>query len=164
MVSRGEETMSDADRALRAYLSAVIFAEPVQMALLQKYGVRLVDVRALRRLRDLGTVPISCFAEELGISRSTATGLVDRLEERGLVERSTPAADRRVIHVSVTDRGRTALEDRALYRESPLGRRIFALPPEKQQQLADLLECLVGDGADRQFGLTQDQTMTATST
>ena len=134
------------------------------MALLQKYGVRLVDMRALRRLRDLGTAPISCFAEALGISRSTATGLVDRLEERGLVERSTFPADRRVVHVSVTDRGCMALEDRALYRESPLGRRIAALPRDKQHQLANLLECLVGDGADKQFGLTSDQTMTTTST
>ena len=132
--------MSEADRALRAYLSAVIFVEPVQVALLQKHGVRLVDMRALRRLRDLRTVPISCFAEAPGISRSTATGLVDRLEERRLVEHSTFLADRSMIHVSVTERGRMSLEDRALYRESLLGRRIAALPVDKQQQLADLLE------------------------
>ena len=134
--------MSEADRALRAYLSAVIFVEPVQVALLQKYGdgVRLVDMRALRRLRDLGSVPISCFAEALSISRSTATGLVDRLEERRLVEHSTFLADRSMIHVSVTERGRMSLEDRTLYRESLLGRRIAALPVDKQQQLADLLE------------------------
>ena len=142
MISRDDESMSEADRALRAYLSAVIFAEPVQMALLQKYGdgVRLVDMRALRRLRDLGSVPISCFAEALSISRSTATGLVDRLEERRLVEHSTFLADRSMIHVSVTERGRMSLEDRTLYRESLLGRRIAALPVDKQQQLADLLE------------------------
>jgi DNA-binding MarR family transcriptional regulator len=132
--------MSEADRALRAYLSAVIFVEPVQVALLQKHGVRLVDMRALRRLRDLGTVPISCFTVAPGISRSTATGLVDRLEERRLVEHSTFLADRSMIHVSVTERGRMSLEDRTLYRESLLGRRIAALPVDKQQQLADLLE------------------------
>ena len=145
MADWGDETMSDADRALRAYLRAVIFVEPVQMALLQKYGVRLADLRALRLLRDLGTVPISRFAEELGISRSTATGLIDRLEERGLVQRSASRIDRRVINIAVTERGRTALEDREVFQESLPGRRIAALPLDQQQQLALLLERLVGD-------------------
>src|SRR5438270_8413511 len=77
-------TTSDADRALRAYLRAVVCAEPIQTALLDKYGVRLADFRALRILRDCGPMPISRFAEAFAIVRSTATGVVDRLAERGL--------------------------------------------------------------------------------
>ncbi len=72
---------------MRAYLRAVIFAEPVQLALLAKYGIRLFDLRALRLVRDLGPLSISSWAQELGIARSTATGLVDRLEQRGLIRR-----------------------------------------------------------------------------
>ena len=76
-------TTSDSWIALRAYLRAVIFAEPLQMSLLAHYGIRLPELQALRRLSDMGSVPISQFADALGISRSTATGLVDRLEARG---------------------------------------------------------------------------------
>lgn len=130
----------DASRALLAYLRAVILAEPIQLALLRKYGIRLADLRALRILRDLVDAPISRFAEELDVSRSTATGLVDRLEERGLVARRASTTDRRVIHVGVTPRGQLALEDQALFQESVVGQRIAALSGEHQRQLADLLE------------------------
>lgn len=131
-----------ASRALLAYLRAVIFAEPIQFALLQKYGIRLADLRALRILRDLVDAPISRFAEELGVSRSTATGLIDRLEERGLVTRRASTADRRVIQVGVTPRGQLALEDQALFQESVVGQRIAALDGEQQRQLAALLELI----------------------
>ncbi len=138
---------NDADRALIAYVRAVILAEPLQLAILEKYGVRLAGLRALRVLRDLGTVPISRFAEALDIPRSTATGVVDRLVERGVIERVYDAADRRTINIRVTPRGLAALEDRALLDESVVGERIRALAPEEQRLLADLLEHVVGDGA-----------------
>lgn len=140
-------TNHDADRALIAYLRAVILAEPLQLAILEKYGVRLAGLRALRVLRDLGTVPISRFAEAVDIPRSTATGVVDRLVERGVIERAYDAVDRRMINIRVTPRGLAALEDRALLDESVVGKRIRALAPEEQHLLADLLEHLVGDSA-----------------
>ncbi len=136
---------ADAARALRAYLRAVVFAEPVQIALLERYGVSLIDLRAIRVLRDLGSVPISRLAEELAIPRSTSTGLVDRLEQRGLARRVPCPTDRRVILLQVTRLGLTALQDQALFRDSPPGRRIAALPREKQRQLAQLLEELTRD-------------------
>jgi DNA-binding MarR family transcriptional regulator len=140
-------TSSDADRALIAYVRAVILAEPLQLALMEKYGVRLAGLRALRVLRDLGTVPISRFAEALDIPRSTATGVVDRLVERGLIERAFDAADRRIIKIGVTPRGLAALADRELVDRSVAGKRIRALAPAEQRQLADLLERVVGDGS-----------------
>ncbi len=138
---------NDADRALIAYVRAVILAEPLQLAILEKYGVRLAGLRALRVLRDLGTVPISRFAEAVDIPRSTATGVVDRLVERGVIERVSDAVDRRMINIRVTPRGLAALEDRVLLDESIVGKRIRALAPEEQRLLAHLLAHLVDDGA-----------------
>jgi DNA-binding MarR family transcriptional regulator len=140
------KTDDDATRALRAYLRAVAFAEPLQAAVREKYGVRLAGLRALRILRDLGRVPISRFAEALSIPRSTATGVVDRLEERGLVERAFDPVDRRMINIRITARGLAALEDRALIERSTIGERIRALAPGQQQLLAALLEAIIGDG------------------
>lgn len=140
-------TNSETDRALIAYMRAVILAEPLQLAILEKYGVRLAGLRALRVLRDLGTVPISRFAEAVDIPRSTATGVVDRLVERGVIERVSDAVDRRMVNIRVTPRGLAALEDRALVDESVVGNRIRALSPEEQRLLADLLERVVSDDA-----------------
>ncbi|HEX5498978.1 MAG TPA: MarR family transcriptional regulator [Thermomicrobiales bacterium] len=136
---------ADARRALRAYLRAVIFAEPIQLELLRRHGITLADLRSLRILRDLGRVPISCFADALGISRSTATGLVDRFESRGLVTREADAGDRRVVSIGLTPRGQEALEDWSLYEDSDLGRRIATLSLPEQRAFADLIERLTGE-------------------
>ena len=50
-------------------------------------------------------MPMSRLAEMLDVSLSNATGLIDRMEERGFVERIRVPDDRRVVLVQ-RDRGR----------------------------------------------------------
>jgi DNA-binding MarR family transcriptional regulator len=49
-----------------------------------------------------GEMKISDLSEKLGLSNSTVSGIVDRLEKQGLVERTRSEEDRRVVYVSVT--------------------------------------------------------------
>ncbi|KNF07609.1 transcriptional regulator, MarR family [Gottschalkia purinilytica] len=46
---------------------------------------------------------VSDLSENLGLSNSTVSGIIDRLEKQGLVERTRSKDDRRVVYVSVTD-------------------------------------------------------------
>jgi len=46
------------------------------------------------------------LANDLDVRLSTTTGVIDQLEERGLVERVDHPADRRSLHVTVTPKGR----------------------------------------------------------
>jgi len=52
---------------------------------------------------------VSTLAERLQIRHHSAVGLIDRLEQRGLVERSRNAADRRQVFVRLTSRGEAVL-------------------------------------------------------
>jgi DNA-binding PadR family transcriptional regulator len=52
---------------------------------------------------------MSRLAEMLDISLSNASGVIDRLEERGFVERVRVPDDRRVVHVRATEAGRGLL-------------------------------------------------------
>lgn len=45
------------------------------------------------------------IAKKMGHTTSAATGLVDRLEKLGLVERTHPSEDRRKIHIRITPKG-----------------------------------------------------------
>lgn len=136
---------TDARRALLAWLRLVRVAEPVQLALLQRYGVTFSELHALRILRDLGQVPISRYAEALGISRSTATGLLDRFEQRGLAAREASLTDRRVILIAISVHGREALEQLTVFEESEAGQRVARLTVAQQHQLVAIAEALTGE-------------------
>jgi DNA-binding MarR family transcriptional regulator len=61
----------------------------------------------LRLLAVAGPLSVGDQARHLGLSRATATELVDRLESKGLVARIRDGHDRRRVFVSLTDAGRT---------------------------------------------------------
>ncbi len=65
-------------------------------------------VGALHALEE--PLPMHLLAERLSCDASYITGLADRLEERGLVERRSDPDDRRVRQLALTDRGRTMRE------------------------------------------------------
>jgi DNA-binding MarR family transcriptional regulator len=50
-----------------------------------------------------GEMKISDLSEKLGLSNSTVSGIIDRLEKQGLVERIRSNEDRRVVYVNVTE-------------------------------------------------------------
>lgn len=49
-----------------------------------------------------GAMKISDLSEKMGLSNSTVSGIVDRLEKQGIVERLRSSKDRRVVQVDVT--------------------------------------------------------------
>ncbi len=50
------------------------------------------------------------LAERAGTSQASLTGIVDRLEERGLIERTRSLDDRRVVEVNLTESGREEIK------------------------------------------------------
>jgi DNA-binding MarR family transcriptional regulator len=50
-----------------------------------------------------GEMKVSELSEKLGLSNSTVSGILDRLEKQGLVERIRSKDDRRVVYINVTD-------------------------------------------------------------
>ena len=62
----------------------------------------MTHLHVMWRLEEPGELTMSRLAEFLDVSLSNATGLVDRIEERGLVERSRVPDDRRVVLVRLT--------------------------------------------------------------
>jgi DNA-binding MarR family transcriptional regulator len=80
-------------------------------ARLVKAGVSMTHMHVMWLLQHHGELPMSRMAELLDVSFSNATGIVDRMEERGLVERVRVPDDRRVVLVRVAEKGRHALEE-----------------------------------------------------
>lgn len=72
----------------------------------------VIQARLLGVLRDR-TPTMNELARLLGLDKSSITGLVDRAERRGLVERVPSSRDRRAILVVLTDAGRSLVASAA---------------------------------------------------
>jgi DNA-binding MarR family transcriptional regulator len=70
-----------------------------------KAGISMTHLHILWVLEHHGDLPMSHLAELLDVSVSNATGLIDRMEERGLVERFRVPDDRRVVIVRASAEG-----------------------------------------------------------
>ena len=77
---------------------------------LVKAGVSMTHMHVMWLLQHHGDLPMSRVAELLDVSDSNATGIVDRMEERGLVERIRVPDDRRVVRVHIAVGGLRALD------------------------------------------------------
>ena len=88
---------------------------------------------------DSGARRMSDLAERAQTSQASLTGIVDRLEERGLVGRVRSAEDRRVVEVSLTDAG--AIELRQT-RAGFVARLDSALSPLSAEERATFLGLL----------------------
>ncbi len=69
----------------------------------------LVHLHVLMLLIEDGPLPMRSLADTLDVSQASATGIVDRMEQRGLVERHRDDEDRRVVRVAMTDAGRQVI-------------------------------------------------------
>lgn len=80
----------------------------------------LVHLHVLMQLVEDGPLPMRALADTLDVSQASATGIVDRMEQRGLVERRRDDDDRRVIRVALTEAGRQLIAGIATERRGHL--------------------------------------------
>jgi len=108
------------------------------IAIAQEFDLTPMQMGAIRTLDPDQPVPMSELAGALHCDASNVTGIVDRLETHGLVERRGDDHDRRVKMLALTDEGlrvRAALAERM----SQPPERLAALSAADQRALRDIL-------------------------
>jgi DNA-binding MarR family transcriptional regulator len=110
-----------------------------------EFGLAPGALKAMQLLEPGAELPMGALAGALFCDASNVTGLVDRLEQRGLIERRVDPADRRVKRIALTPEGertREAMMER-LYEPPEAIRRLTST---EQRELRDLLvKALGGD-------------------
>lgn len=108
------QTLAEFRYALRCFLHfSENAAETVGLTLQQHQALLFIIGHPGRERITVGEL-----AERLQIRHHSAVGLVDRLEEQGLVERIPNEEDRRQVFISLTDKGGRVLESLAsIHRE-----------------------------------------------
>src|SRR6266852_6213538 len=101
-----------------------------------------VQCHVLHLIEPGRPLPMSRLADTLSCDASNVTGLVDRLESRGLVQRQASARDRRVKVLQLTPTG-TRLRAQLLRRMAEGTLPLSKLSIAQQRALVKLLEVLV---------------------
>jgi DNA-binding MarR family transcriptional regulator len=99
----------------------------------------LTAVASLGSLDRRGPQRITAMAVAEGVSQPSMTQLVQRLEQRGLVMRTSDPSDGRVALVSLTDEGRAALAARRQRNTARVAELLADLPDDDVQALSDAL-------------------------
>jgi DNA-binding MarR family transcriptional regulator len=115
-----------------------LFAEQRRRFLLAAAEARLQPAQAGALLQLDEPLPMHELANLLGCDSSNVTGLIDRLQTRGLVERRPSVDDRRVRHVVLTPAGRRLRQELLDTVGRPMGG-FERLSDAQQRQLRDLL-------------------------
>src|SRR5215472_13445609 len=136
--------MADAD-ARRAWqlLVRFFFAQREYLPPVgEEFDLSPAQCHVLHLIEPQRPLPMGRLADTLGCDASNVTGLVDRLETRGLVQRQPSAGDRRVRVIQLTPTGsrlRAQLLRRMTGGSCPLSR----LSPGQLRSLVSILEVLV---------------------
>jgi len=91
----------------------------------KKYQISAAQLNCILTLYEFGPLPPSKIADHMMVKSSTVTGVVDRLELKGLAERIRNSPDRRVITIQLTEAGKKLAQN---------------APPPIQQKIIDGLK------------------------
>ncbi|HLM27483.1 MAG TPA: MarR family transcriptional regulator [Thermoleophilaceae bacterium] len=103
-----------------------------------EFDLAPMQMLALKNLEPDRELPMSSLAQLLHCDASNVTGIVDRLEGRGLIERRPSSEDRRVKMIAVTEEGQRVRQEIAERMNEPPPP-IAALSEDDQRSLRDVL-------------------------
>ena len=105
-------------------------------------GLSTSQCRALLFLLDHDRSTMSALSSGLAISLSAATGIVDRLLKKKLVERSRDETDRRVVRVRLSNTGREVAGTARAVMHQYTVTALHALNGQEQDRLMKLMETI----------------------
>jgi DNA-binding MarR family transcriptional regulator len=127
-------------------VDALVQAAFATMAVLNKVGadndLSLTQLRVLAILRDR-RLRMTALADYLGLEKSTMTGLVDRAEKKGLLERAPNSSDGRAVDVFLSPEGAELAERLYTHVGRSLSPMTSELVPAEQRRLQALLELML---------------------
>jgi len=127
-------------RSLRRIIRAV---DLYSRKLMTQTGLSGPQVICLRQLAQAGSMQTSHLADAVNLSPATVCGILNRLEQRGLVVRERQTLDRRRVLVSLSEAGQDTVDHAPPALHDSFLFKLRALPAERQQQIRTTLTGIV---------------------
>ena len=127
-------------QALRRIIRAV---DIHSRKLATKHKITGPQLGCLLAVKESGPITSAKLAQKVYLSPSTIVGIIDRLEEKKLVQRKRNSKDRRLIHICITEAGEQLITAAPSLLQDTLVSALIELPDEEQISITMALEKLV---------------------
>lgn len=127
-------------QALRRIMQAV---DIHSRKLAGQYKITTPQLVALLCIVDEGPITPTDIARQVHLSNSTIVGILDRLEQKGLIERQRSTTDRRLVNITATDAGHALVESAPSPLQDVFAEALRSLPELEQTAIALSLERIV---------------------
>lgn len=106
----GPDRARDApDVAARAFAELMMAGDQFRQALADRLQIGVTETIALSQLGNVGPMTARELSRRIGLTPSSVTSVLDRLQVAGLADRSAHPTDRRQIVISLTSKGKKSL-------------------------------------------------------
>jgi DNA-binding MarR family transcriptional regulator len=143
MSAESARTDPEGDALVDSLVQSAFVVTGVLTRVAAEHDVSLTQLRVLGILRDRRP-RMAQLAQFLGLEKSTMSGLVDRAERRGLVQRETNLADARAVDVFMTPAGVELAERAHKEVRRALAPTTGRLDDQQRRALTRLLERMLG--------------------
>lgn len=127
-------------RSLRRIIRAI---DQHSRKLRRIFNLTIPQIVTLHQLTDSGGCTAGELAKRVYLSQATMTGIIDRLEKRGLVRRIRCVDDRRRVMINLTEEGQEVVTFMPKPLQDQFINRLTALPQAEQSAIADTLSRVV---------------------
>lgn len=114
---------------------------------IKNYKLNLTEFGVLEMLYHKGPQPIQMIGRKVLLASSSITYVIDKLEEKGFLERNACPNDRRVIHARITGKGQELMEHVFPQHRQAIAHIFSELSAEEKSTAIDMLK-RVGHFAD----------------
>jgi DNA-binding MarR family transcriptional regulator len=106
---------------------------------LAKSSLTFPQYRVIRALGKFGAMPMNKLGEHMLVTPGNITGLIDRLERKGYIERVGLGTDRRVVTIKLTRKGEDSYQRTRIRHRKVVRRAMRGLSEEEKLSIARLL-------------------------
>ena len=128
--------ISETMQALRRIIKAI---QDYSQDISNQFGITGPQLWALKTIFEHGNLSLSELSKRMYLHPSTMTGVVDRLEKKGLVVRKRDKGDRRVVKLQITPEGADLIKKAP----NPIqGKMIYGLRRLRRQELDSIFRAV----------------------
>ncbi len=136
------ELYVDVDRVMSMFLAITRGVQSREQTELHGLDLSMPQVLTLETLRNRASYTMGEVAGSMSVGFSTMTKIVDRLVQRGLIERCSDPDDRRIVRILLTERGHELAKELWETRKKVMSSVLRLLGQEDQKAFFQIIKAL----------------------